>query len=534
LETPEGRIEIQAKKGLRGGKKLWEALEPIATGLGVHPEVPAVLLVDTTSSGTIKNDLSLDLRRIADGRRDDLTATGQATLEKLTDWGVDPTDIARRLTIVALDPNHARELMRRDLLLLWGSEAEANHAVTWLENEALQLIETRGRRDLIRLVSKLRSCGLEPARSAELPASHLARLTEWVERTTESFSVLGVSRPINTDAGWLPLDVKRSEVPTASNLEEALYNYHTGAKDDRRTDKFDIEWLGRFIPKCVLSGGPGSGKSLASQMIARRYAQDGFPVLRVSLNQLAARVQAGSSVEEACWQLGLGGSGLTVEDARCLNEWVLIADGLDECGSCLKVVSEGLARLGEGYRDWRIIVTTRPIGYDTTNLAAWKHYRLVDFDETAVHNGIHQLTKVISGVEGKVPRCDLKALPGSFRSALSRAPLLISLTASLVAAGRKIEGSRTQLYRSMITFIEEVSAARHLLSTPEAAVRRRVLEILGSAVVETPVATADQVDNRIAAVLAKELETTQLAASRAAESAVGYWCRVGLVGPVAV
>lgn len=529
LETDIGRIEIQAKKGLTGGSKLWQALEPIVQGLDKSPDIRAILLVDTTTSNTIKNDLARDLRRIADGRQDDLSAIGQAALDRLAQWGLKPTAIARRLDVVTLDSANARELMRRDLTPLCTSNAQVSHALTWLENEALRLIENRGRRDLTRLVTRLRHAGLELSSTADLPASHLFKLTGWVERTTKSFSVLGAPKRISIESGWLSLDVKHAELPRATDLEDALHRYHTDASGGRSTDTFDVEWLGRFVPRCVLIGGPGSGKSLAAQMIARRYAQDGFPVLRVSLNQLAARVQAGASVEEACWQLGLSGSGLTVEEARYLPDWIVVADGLDECGPATTTVAEGLARLGEGNPSWRIIVTTRPIGYDTTHLADWQHYRLVDLDETAVSNGVNQLIEAISGLEVELSEWDLKAAPSSFKSTLSRSPLLIALTASLVAAGQKIEGSRSKLYRSMVSFIEEVSVTRQPPGAPDAAVRGRVLEMLGWVVVGTPLAIADQVDKQIASFLAKELDTTQLAAARVAEFAVDYWCRVGLV-----
>lgn len=83
LETDIGRIEIQAKKGLTGGSKLWQALDPIVQGLDKSPDIRAILLVDTTTFITVKNDLARDLNRIADGRHDDLSATGQAALDRL-------------------------------------------------------------------------------------------------------------------------------------------------------------------------------------------------------------------------------------------------------------------------------------------------------------------------------------------------------------------------------------------------------------------------------------------------------------------
>ncbi|MGB5862742.1 MAG: hypothetical protein WBG95_00415 [Sulfitobacter sp.] len=252
-------------------------------------------------------------------------------------------------------------------------------------------------------------------------------------------------------------------------------------------------------------------------------------MLRVSLNQVAASVQAGSSFEEACLRLGLDGSGLTPAEGRALPGWVLLADGLDECGPALSAVAAGLARLGEGQPDWRIIVTTRPIGYDTTQLAAWRHYSLVDLDETAVKNGISQLVKAIIGPEEEMPNWSLEATPLSFQAALSRTPLLVALTASLVSVGRKIDGSRTEIYKNMVAFMDEAASARHPPSAPDTAVQTRVLDLLGTAIIETPLATAEQVNQQITNAMSSELDLPHLATARIVEWAVDHWCRVGLV-----
>ncbi|MGB5862740.1 MAG: hypothetical protein WBG95_00405 [Sulfitobacter sp.] len=246
LETNDGPIEIQAKKGLTGGKKLWDALRPLVNGLDADPNLHAVLLVDPTTSSTIKNDLTRDLGRIADGRRDDLTRIGQTTLKMLNEWGLPPTEIARRLVVAKLDPAHAHDMLLRDLAPLWTSDAETVRALTWLKVDATRLIETRGRRDLSRLVTLLHDEGLTLSHAAGAPASRLAQIASWVERTTATFPVLGVSQPIDIDSGWIPLNAKRSNVPTATDLPEALQRYHMGPKVDRDSDQYDVEWLGRF------------------------------------------------------------------------------------------------------------------------------------------------------------------------------------------------------------------------------------------------------------------------------------------------
>lgn len=65
-------LEVQAKRGLGKGAKLWEALMSLCRGLAEDPSLRCALLVDYTASGPVKDELRLDIERLAQGRSDNL------------------------------------------------------------------------------------------------------------------------------------------------------------------------------------------------------------------------------------------------------------------------------------------------------------------------------------------------------------------------------------------------------------------------------------------------------------------------------
>ena len=176
VELTDGHVlEVQVKHGLTKSARLWDALETLAQGLTADPELRAILLVSPDSSSTIRRDLANDLARMASGRTDGLKAISREFAGRLEDRGLCAEETADRLRIVTLDPDHARQTMRRDLEDLCATPAAARAAAFALENDAAHLIERRGRRDLRTIVQTLDSAEIAWRLDASARAATLAR-----------------------------------------------------------------------------------------------------------------------------------------------------------------------------------------------------------------------------------------------------------------------------------------------------------------------------------------------------------------------
>jgi len=79
--------EVQVKRGLAAGKKMWEAVIKLAKAINDGAVDYGVLVVCPNSSGTIKNDLARDLERLAGGRSDGLKEITNTFVTKLGGGG---------------------------------------------------------------------------------------------------------------------------------------------------------------------------------------------------------------------------------------------------------------------------------------------------------------------------------------------------------------------------------------------------------------------------------------------------------------
>lgn len=70
-------------------------------------------------------------------------------------------------------------------------------------------------------------------------------------------------------------------------------------------------------------------------------------------------------------------------------------DGLDECGDYRRTVAKSIAAWGYGHPYQMIIVTSRPIGYDLTELADYNHYQILPMDEWQMESSSQKLMELV-------------------------------------------------------------------------------------------------------------------------------------------
>lgn len=150
LELRTGGVaELQAKKGLARGDDLWTSLLDLAKAVVAGTIEYGVLAVAPNSSGTIRNDLAKDIRRLADGREDDLSEIGRDFLRRLRSAVLPVGDACRRLRIRVvhgleadgIEIRAAKEVLRH----VCAREADADAAWNVIYRDAVAIVERRGR-----------------------------------------------------------------------------------------------------------------------------------------------------------------------------------------------------------------------------------------------------------------------------------------------------------------------------------------------------------------------------------------------------
>jgi hypothetical protein len=540
LELKSGNVaEVQAKKGLRRGAKLWEALEGLIEAVKDGHLKYGALAVAPDSSRTIWEDLAKDLERFGQGRSDHLTEIGAELHRRLQRVGGNSEHACHRVTIRVVhalkadgaDISAAKELLRG----VCADEAQANHAWNALYRDAVALIEHRGRWTMAHLLRLLQREGIA-IRDADFPAAIATKLAQWVRSTRNNFTLQAARKRLPLSA-LLEMRVVGTviEQPDAEDAAAALARYHDAAGAlDRDAPVYDAEWTGRFRRHAVVVAGPGLGKSTLMTLLASSYATDGFPVLGAKLKPIAAAMERGDSFDHALRSQALDGSGITPErfDSANLNGLVVLADGLDDCGGSHEAVARALHDFAWGHPSARIIVTTRPIGYTTAALADWKHYRLLAPDK---NHGAVNLAKLLSALEDsddtaedafEVAKRELAASRAA--AAISSSPHLLGMAAALISSRGKLPNTRPQLYSKLVGLFE--TARQATASCPVSPqVAARLLNGLGWLLMHDSLASADVLSERCAELLAEPMGRTPMAMFELLEPVLRYWEQLGII-----
>lgn len=548
LMLADGRVvEVQAKKGLRASEQFWSALESLCEGVNSDCCDYGILAVCPQSSRSIRVRYEVAIRRLGEQRDDDPSPEQTRLAGFLTERGYDIPKVCSRIRIktvsALINDTGAVAAARSELGHVCVRADQTRSAWNALFRDAMSAISTRGRRTRDNLIAVLRTSRIdlsEPSNGS--PVSTCTAILEWTKSRTEHFDILGMRDPMPTDEAWLPLKafVHSGYIETGSSAQEALVAYHAiGDESTRRLeDKIDARTIGTFRNLCVVIGGPGSGKSLLLEVLARDFAKDSFVSLRIRLRDLAKRMERyGCTVEEGIFELALDGSGISPEQLRAarLSELVILCDGLDECGDRQPIIASGLRSIATSHPSYRIVVTTRPIGYSTSELRSWRHYEIAPLASKDVPEHLETLCRCAAGTDAPSEeklheRVKAHLEEGDSSRTLARTPLLLALGASLFLKWKRPSRSKSDLYDRIFKLIDDtLSPRKETQAAPTQAIRERVLNALGWHVVASPLLTADEIERRCAEGLQAAMGTAYLQAQSDVQQSIKYWEATGLI-----
>jgi NACHT domain len=539
--------EIQIKRGLTRGDRLWPALMKLSTAIANSSIKYGVLIVSPDSSRTIGVELANDIQRIGDGQFSGLKDIAVDFRGRLESAGLSAQDVCKGLrvhTVNCLDVDAASIVAARAILRNVCSSADQISAA-WdaLYRDSAKLVELRGYRTAESVYRVLRSAeiSIRDYATRESPLALIEKLTKITLDGNNAFSIFGIKNPLPLDAAWIPLRmiVQKREESTDIDIGKAVARYHAWDTREysRDADEIDPETIGRFVHHSVVCAGPGMGKSTYLRKVARIYASDGYGVLLVRLPFIAARIkETGSTFEEAVFAHGLDSSGITAKEAidTRIREWVLLCDGLDECGSEQESVCQGILNFVRGRPECRLIVTTRPIGYTSTLLANWRHYELLSMEPNSSTRNIEILLSGVVGLQADARQATLEFAEAQLNQnesskVVSRSPLLMGFAVSLAIKRIDFGRTKTQLFERLFQLIDEAPNSRKASEAMSKPVLLRFLNILGWVLVNNTATLSQAAVDECANIIAIECELQLLKAKVVCDECLRYWEAVGIV-----
>jgi HEAT repeats/NACHT domain len=540
-------IEVQIKKGLQRGAKLWAALLKLAAAVHSKAIARGVLIVSQDSSQTVQSDLARGIRRMGMGRHDDLADIATEFHSKLSQQGYDVERICSALHITPLSyyatrPEH---LDGAYLSLKCAGVANVSLEAAWnlLYRDAAMLLESKGRRTRDAVLRVLLAAGFETDSdlSADSPIATLVKLRDWSVRAHEAFTVFGIDTAMSLDKAWIPLKtIVQPDTPAEDDsLDKAVVRYHSweGRNAPQGAKEVNPEYLGRFVRHCVVTAGPGMGKSTLLKRLARTYAKDGYPTLRLRLPTLVARINSvGCAFDEGIFAIGLEGSGIGTKTATNLGlqNWVILLDGLDECGANQQIICESLLSFIAGHPGYTVIVATRTIGYTCPLLKNWRHYELLPFTKYDARSHIDTLLRGVLDPESDEFRKVLEFANTELRAndsseLATRSPLLLGFVVSLAIRNVGLGRTKTQLYEKLFQLIEALPTTRADRAGIANSELLRFLEILGWVLQFQPFDLLSVVLKQCASIVATDLGLTIRQAETKCEAYMRYWEAVGML-----
>lgn len=287
--------------------------------------------------------------------------------------------------------------------------------------------------------------------------TEVSKYLKWLKIRTESFIVPGVNVPLSIEHAWASLHILDEPTEAANeSLEKEIAKYHEWERLSHRHRKKNAQEVTELGRRIILIGGPGSGKSTLAKRAVHRLTVKGEKVLYVRLPYVAKEMEQGKSFEDALWSVALDGyagdKAILKSEIGPIN--ILIADGLDECEPNRRRVSQSLYEWSIGRQDTRVVVTTRPVGYESAQFNTFHHVEILPLDENEIEAYTLELLQTLDDDEKKAAE-----LYASFKRQLknnkmanvaARSPLLLNFLIQLLVSGKSFGKYRAELYSKII------------------------------------------------------------------------------------
>ncbi len=286
--------------------------------------------------------------------------------------------------------------------------------------------------------------------------SKIKRYTQYLKETNSKINIVGVGQLLPIEKAWIRLQLSSSEQLDKWRVEQSdrdtmLATYYEYSRNRDKT--YDIESILESNKNTVILAGPGMGKSTLCKKLINIAIRREKSVAFAKLLDIASYIKEGGTFVSSLAKAIAGNSMCRFENGEIEQEIdYLILDGLDECGDIRKNVANEICSWSIGHSSIRVIVTSRPVGYDSVTLQEYTHMEIQSLAEDELSNYAGSIFNELA--PDKIEECKQwfeKQLEGNkVKSVACRSPLLLGLLIQLSIRFQEFGKYRVILYRQIV------------------------------------------------------------------------------------
>ena len=353
---------------------------------------------------------------------------------------------------------------------------------------------------------------------------------------SDSISIIGMAKKLPIEMAWIQLRLMDEEA--LQDLKEKGTGSMPYQEEIRRTErKFDIESIWTSVENMVILAGPGAGKSTLLKKLVQTALHREQKVIWLSLMAVAGLLGQGKTFDQAMRETMT--ASLSFEVSKAEFEYrlqYLFLDGLDECGSIRRKIGAEIASWAAAHPWVRVVVTSRPLGYDAAALSDFRHMAILPMDFEECKNYVGKL------LEKLVPE-DARQCADWFEKhtenrniveLVSKSPLLMGFLLQLSIKRIDFGNSRIELYsRVMQEWLQGSSRQNEMkISEVELMCGIEAVAYYMTNAMERVHEGAWKKEKILSAVtpwLQRELNCSRMAAGRKAEYMLKFWDERGIL-----
>ncbi|OOE38061.1 hypothetical protein BZG06_16340 [Salinivibrio kushneri] len=193
-----------------------------------------------------------------------------------------------------------------------------------------------------------------------------------------------------------------------------------------------------------------------------------------------------------------------------------------------------MRKLGSNFPSIRVIITTRPVGYQTTLLKKWRHYEILPLEEQQAQNNIELLICNLyksdqEKLEKKRKFLKSELEKSKYSKAIIRSPLLMGLTVSLATQKISLGKTKVELYKNLFELIEGSPSNRQIDADIPPAVQDYFISYLGWQLIKHPTASLAVILENVSTQIKSELDYPKLKARSICDGCANYWEERGMI-----